>query len=236
MNFVPNGYPEISSKYLEPTYFFDFENSLVQKFVLEVTRNIYNPVEQTKRLFLAVRDQIRYDPYNISLDSSTYQASYCLNTKHGFCLPKANLLIAAVRAIGIPAGIGLSDVKNHLCTEKMRRMMGGKDIFLHHGYAVIFLENKWLKLSPAFNIELCDRFDVLPTDFDGENHALFQQYDAKGHLHMEYVKDHGIWSDFPHQRVTADFKKSYPPSVYDSKARAAVDTMMGEYLPPTQGG
>ena len=223
MNFVPNGYPEVSSEYLEPTYYLDFNNALIQKFVSEAIGKTLNPVEQTKKLFFAVRDKIRYDPYSISLDSITYRASYCLKTKHGFCLPKANLLAAAARAVGIPAGIGLSDVKNHLCTARMSRMMGGSKKFLHHGYAVLYLENKWVKLAPAFNIELCKRFDVSPTDFDGNNHALFQQFDAKGRLHMEYIKNHGIWSDFPHQRVSNDFRKYYPSSVYNKEARAAVD-------------
>lgn len=223
MNFVPNGYPEVSAEYLYPTYYLNFDNALVQEFALEVIGKTSSPVEQTKKLFIAVRDKIRYDPYNISLDPSSYKASYCLKAKHGFCLPKANLLAAAARSVGIPAGIGLSDVRNHLCTERMKRMMGGQEIFLHHGYAVLFLKDKWIKLAPAFNIELCNRFDVAPTDFDGKNHALFQQYDAKGRLHMEYVKNHGIWSDFPFHRVSRDFKKYYPPSVYDEKARARVD-------------
>jgi hypothetical protein len=31
---------------------------------------------------------------------------------------------------------------------------------------------------------------------------------------MEYVKDSGVWSDFPFDRVTADFRALYPPSFY----------------------
>jgi hypothetical protein len=81
----------------------------------------------------------------------------------------------------------------------------------------------WLKAAPAFNIELCDKFDVLPTEFDGESDALFQPYDAKGRHHMEYDADHGVWSDFPLDRVATDFSDYYPTSIYDADARAAVD-------------
>jgi hypothetical protein len=102
-------------------------------------------------------------------------------------------------------------------------MMGGRKLFLHHGYAVMYIDGMWLKAAPAFNIELCDKFDVLPTEFDGESDALFQPYDAKGRHHMEYDADHGVWSDFPLDRVATDFSDYYPTSIYDADARAAVD-------------
>ena len=40
---------------------------------------------------------------------------------------------------------------------------------------------------------------------------------------MDYVADHGVWSDFPFERVERDFKEFYPASVYDADARAAMD-------------
>ena len=120
--------------------------------------------------------------------------------------------------MGIPTGIGLSDVVNHLTTEKLRERMGGKTLFLHHGYAVMHLEGRWVKAAPAFNIELCQRFDVLPTDFDGTADAVFQQFDARQRRHMEYVKDHGTWSDFPFQRVVDDFRDFYPPQTWSGQA------------------
>ena len=64
-----------------------------------------------------------------------------------------------------------------------------------------------MKAAPAFNIELCTRFGVLPTEFDGRSDAIFQPYDARDRRHMEYVKDHGCWSDFPYDKVEADFSR-----------------------------
>ena len=40
---------------------------------------------------------------------------------------------------------------------------------------------------------------------------------------MEYNCDHGIWSDFPLERVAKDFKAYYPSSLYDDEARAVAD-------------
>ena len=92
-----------------------------------------------------------------------------------------------------------------MCTDRMREAMGGKDLFLHHGYAVMLIDGNWVKAAPAFNIELCDKFDVTPTEFDGAEDALLQEFDKKGRRHMEYVATHGIWSDLPFDRVYADF-------------------------------
>lgn len=223
MEHVKDGLPEIGPEYMQPTEFFDFDVEAVRDFAFASVRDAASAREKAVRLFYAVRDAIRYDPYSISMDRDTYKASHVLRTRAGFCLPKANLLIACARATGIPAGIGLADVLNHLCTERLRRMMGGRELFLHHGYAVLHIEGRWLKVAPAFNIELCDRFGVLPTEFTGDDHALLQQYDAAGRHHMEYVTEHGIWSDFPFDRVIGDFRAYYPASLYDPEARAAVD-------------
>ena len=223
MEHITTGMPEVGPEYMQPTEFFDFDVEAVREFAFETVRDAATAREKAVKLFYAVRDGIRYDPYSISMDRETYKASHVLAAKSGFCLPKANLLIACARATGIPAGVGLSDVLNHLCTERLRRMMGGRELFLHHGYAVLHIDGKWVKAAPAFNIELCEKFGVLPTEFDGESSALLQEYDAAGRHHMEYVTDHGIWSDFPFDRVMEDFRSYYPASLYDLDARAAVD-------------
>jgi len=165
-------------------------------------------------MFYRVRDGIRYDPYRVGLSREMYKASHVLLVGRGFCLPKTNLLAACARAVGIPAAIGLADVKNHLCTEKLRRAMGGKELFLHHGYALLYVDGRWVKAAPAFNIELCEKFGVLPTDFDGRSDALLQPIDAQGKRHMEYVVDHGVFADFPFERVIEDFKAYYPESLF----------------------
>ena len=217
MQHVTEGNPEVGPDYMQPTAYFDFDVETVRSFAFASIGGASSAQEKAIRLFYTVRDQIRYDPYSITLDPATYKASSVIAAGSGFCLPKANLLIACARATGIPAGIGLADVRNHLCTERLRRMMGGKDLFLHHGFAVLHIDGNWVKAVPAFNIELCEKFDVVPTDFDGAHDALFQQFDAKGRHHMEYVTDHGIWSDFPFAKVAADFRAFYPPIAFGAE-------------------
>jgi len=206
--------PTPGPDYLQPTSFLDCDHPAVREFSRSVTEGAQDAVERAVRLFYAVRDRIRYDPFAVRLEREQYVASAVLAACSAYCLPKAILLAAAARASGIPAAIGLSDVVNHLTTDKLKARMGGQTLFIHHGYAVLHVDGRWVKAAPAFNIELCERFHVRPTEFDGRSDAIFQEYDALDRRHMEYVNDSGVWSDFPFDRVTADFRALYPPSFY----------------------
>ncbi len=211
---APGSVPEPGPAYLESTRFFDCADESVRRFAAAAVGAEKGEVARAVKLFYAVRDGWRYDPFSMRLDPETYVASHVLHAKGAFCIPKANLLVAAARAQGIQAAIGLSDVVNHLTTEKLRERMGGKTYFMYHGYAVLYLQGQWVKAAPAFNIELCERFGVRPTEFDGGSDAVFQEFDTRNRRHMEYVKDHGMWSEFPYERVAADFRAFYPPNAF----------------------
>lgn len=219
MEHLATGFPEPSERYLAPTYYLDHDTPAVRAFAERAAGGAETATDKAARLFYAVRDEVRYDPYTMSDDREAYRASNVLAAGAAFCLPKANLLIAAARAVGIHAGLGLSTVTNHLCTERLRRLIGGHALFVDHGYAVLYLGGRWVKAAPTFNIELCDKFGVRPTDFDGTADALFQQYDRLGRRHMEYLADHGIWSDFDFARVIGDFRRSYPATLFGDLAR-----------------
>lgn len=202
---------------LAPSESLDFEHPAVGAFIESAGAHRGAEVERAVALFYATRDRIRYDPYRISANRIAYRASSVALAGHGWCVPKASLLAACARAVGIPAAIGLADVANHLNTEKLRLRMGGTDIFYDHGYVALHLEGRWVKAVPAFNIELCNRFGVSPTEFDGYGDALYQEYNARGELHMQYLADHGCWSDLPLDRVFDDFASHYPADMFMSE-------------------
>lgn len=164
--------------------------------------------EKAVALFLAVRDGIRYDPYSVSSDLSAYRASSIVHQSATYCIPKAVLLTAACRAVGIPARLGFADVRNHLQSEKLRERMGS-DVFAYHGYSELWLGGRWVKVSSAFNRELCDRFGTRVLEFDGEHDALMHAFDREGRRHMEYVRERGSYLDLPLDEIMAGFAEAY---------------------------
>ncbi len=209
------GLPDADSAHalLEATPFLDLDAPTLRAFVDAAVAGATTPRERAVRLFYAVRDRIRYDPYNITYEPSAYRASQVIAAGQAWCVPKAGLLAACARVVGIPSAIGLADVRNHLTTDKLRARMGGVDIFYDHGYAAMLVDGRWVKAVPAFNIELCERFGVQPTEFDGTADALYQEYDVHARRHMEYLADHGTWSDLPLDKVRDDLQRHYPKTL-----------------------
>jgi transglutaminase-like putative cysteine protease len=167
-------------------------------------------------LFYAVRDTFRYDPYRIDLSPEQMTASAVLERGYGFCITKSVLLAATARIHGIPARLGFADVRNHLTTERLRRSMG-TDIFVWHGFAELLLDKRWVKATPAFNRSLCERFGVPTLEFDGLHDSLFQPFDADGNQYMDYIRDHGHFSDLPLEELRHAFETAYPQLVSDGR-------------------
>ena len=168
-----------------------------------------NDIERARRLYYAVRDDLRYDPYNIAYTPDGFTASGTLASGRGFCVTKAAVLAAVARAAGIPARLGYADVRNHLATPRLVEQMG-TDLFIFHGYTDLWLDGRWVKATPAFNLELCTKFGVLPLEFDGREDSVFHPFDAKGQRHMEYVRDRGTYADVPFDEIMVAFRALYP--------------------------
>jgi len=165
--------------------------------------------ERAVSLYYAVRDGFRYDPYRIDLGESGMRASSVLTLGYGWCVTKAALLAAACRATGIPARLGFADVRNHLSTERMRQTMK-TDVFTWHGYTDVWLDGAWRKATPAFNVELCDKFGLVALEFDGVGDSIYHPYDRAGNRHMEYIRQRGAYADVPLAEIRASFAETYP--------------------------
>ena len=157
---------EIDPAWLSPTWFIDSDSEIVGDFAATAAAGATEPTATAVALFHAVRDGIRYDPYNTQSDPVSYRASTVATSSSTWCVPKSVLLTAAARNRGIPARLGFADVRNHLTSEKLSAQMG-TDVFMWHGYSELLLGDRWFKLSSAFNIELCERFGVKVLEFDG---------------------------------------------------------------------
>jgi transglutaminase-like putative cysteine protease len=200
---------------LSPSATVDSDHPAVVSFAKEHTEGAQGDGERAVRLYYAVRDGIRYDPYSVQLTVPGLRASATVEAGRAWCVPKAVLLAAACRALEIPARLGFADVKNHLSTRRLREAMKS-DVFYWHGYTAIQIEGRWLKATPAFNIELCDKFRIKPLEFNGREDSIYHPFDLEGRRHMEYLRFHDEYDDVPIDEIMASFTKHYTGTVYDT--------------------
>jgi len=195
-------------QYLEPTEILDCDHPRVIAFAKEKIGQETDRVEQAVKLYYGVRDGILYDPYYPFFLPEHYQASNILETGRGYCVCKAALLCALGRACGIPSRVGFATVRSHLATRQLIEFMGS-DLFVYHGFTEFHLEGKWVRATPAFNIELCHRHKVIPLDFNGREDSLFQAYNLEQKKFMEYVAYHGSYADIPIDKIVQAWEETY---------------------------
>ena len=196
------------SPYLAATAVMDRDHPAVREFAQDIVHGMDDPVEKAVKLYLAVRDRIRYDPYSPFHLPLHYQASFILSRKRGFCIPKASLLCTLARACHIPCRLGFATVKNHLATRQLVEYLGS-DLFVYHAFVEFYLEGRWVKATPAFNRELCERHGVAPLEFNGREDSLFQPYNAAHEKFMEYVEELGSYADVPLENILSAWEVAY---------------------------
>lgn len=195
------------NKYITSSRFFDFEEEQIQTFIGTV--NSQSRETMMLDLYLRVRDEVKYDPFAISFHEDDLKASKVIGQGFGHCVHKAVLLIAVARAIGVPARLGLAKVRNHMGTSRLEKILR-TNILNPHGYVELFLHEKWVKCTPAFNKQLCERLGVLPLEFDGHHDSVFQQFDREDNGFMEYLEDHGQFADVPVAFLREQMQMDYP--------------------------
>lgn len=195
-------------QYLAATDIIDWEHPEIRAYAADIVGGCGDPRECAVRLYYAVRDGVRYDPYYPFHRADYYRASRVLEAGRGFCIPKVSLLCALGRACGIPCRAGFATVRNHLATPQLLEFIGS-DLFVYHGFTEFFLDGRWVKATPAFNRELCARHGVQPLEFDGRHDSIFQPYNMESRRFMEYVEFHGTYADIPVEEIVAAFKKTY---------------------------
>jgi len=199
---------QVDPLYLAPTDIIDSSHPKIRNYAMEVVGTSNDQVERAVKLYLAVRDGIRYDPYTPFHRPEHYRASLVLQRGRSFCVPKVSLLCALGRACSIPSRVGFATVKNHLATKQLIDFLGS-NVFVYHGFVEFHLEGKWVKATPAFNRELCEKHQVEPLEFNGREDSLFHPYNQENKKYMEYVKYHGTYSDIPVETIVAAWNEAY---------------------------
>jgi transglutaminase-like putative cysteine protease len=214
---------ESMGEYLKSTPTVECRHPQIVAYAEQRSGGATSDVQKAVKLYYAVRDEIRYDPYSAVLSIEGLKATHTLAERVGWCVPKAILLAACCRALGVPARLGYADVRNHLATTRMRERMR-TEIYHWHGYTSIHLEGKWVKATPAFNLSMCEKFGLLPLEFDGREDSIFQPFDAGGERHMEYVLDRGEHADVPLASMQKTFAEVYAHLEMGDGGQAAADS------------
>ncbi len=197
--------------YLKPTPVIDCDAPSVKEKAQNLTADKENDAEKAKALFYFVRDEIKYNPYVPHNLVENNKASATLNRGEGYCVQKAILLAALARAIRIPARLAFANIRNHIVPQKLMELMNGSNLFIYHGYCELYIGQKWVKATPAFDLQMCQKHHIIPVEFDGKNNATYHRYNQEGKLHMEYVCDYGHYPDLPLEEILKARVKVYGP-------------------------
>lgn len=206
------------SLHLEPTYFLDHDHPDVRAFAGSAGEG--SPRERAVRLYYRVRDGIRYEIYGADLSPEGLRASRVLRSGAGMCAHKSVLYAAALRALGIPSRLVLVDVRNHLASDRLKRLVGG-EVFHYHCLTSVHLEGRWVKATPVFNRILCRLYGMAPLEFDGLTDSLHHPYDEQGRRHMEVVRNRGVHSDLPYRMLIEGLRAEHPGIFADETTLAA---------------
>jgi hypothetical protein len=198
------------NEFLEPGRFVDSAHPAVIDFSRKHAKGA-NQRARAVSLYYAVRDEIRYNPFqNFTVDES-YRGSVCLERGVGWCVPKAALLAAAARAAGIPARVGFADVKNHLTSPRADRQTDGHGPFrvprLHRA-AIWTAAGSRPRRRSTWN---CARGSASGRwSSTAREDSIFHPFDEDNRRHMEYVSDRGSFADVPVEEIKRVFAETYP--------------------------
>ncbi|MFH1625771.1 MAG: transglutaminase-like domain-containing protein [Pseudomonadota bacterium] len=200
---------QVDKKYLSPTSIIDSDHEKITEYARDtIGDTTEDKVEMAVKLYYAVRDGIRYDAYHPFHLPEHYRASNILKIGSGFCVPKASLLCALGRACGIPTRVGFATVRNHLAAEQLMEHVGS-DLVIYHGFTEFYLEGRWVKATPAFNIELCRMHNVTPLEFNGREDSIFHAYNLEKKQFMEYLEFHETYADIPVDTIVNALEEGY---------------------------
>src|SRR3954467_15759053 len=99
---------EAMQPYLASGAFVDSAHPAVVAYAKREAGDATSARDIAVRLYYAVRDGIRYDPYRIDLRPEGMTASRALEAGYGFCITKAALYAAVLRVHGVPTRLGFA--------------------------------------------------------------------------------------------------------------------------------
>ena len=187
--------------YLKPTAVIDCDAPAIVAKARALTGNPATPREKAVALFYFVRDGVKFNPYADGKRLEYNRATAVMERGEGFCYQKAILLAALARAAGIPARLGFADIRNHQLSERFLEKMFGNNVLVYHGWAELFIDGRWMRATPAYDLEMSREKGFVPVEFDGTADARLSTHTQDGQMHIEYIREHGHYDDLPWEEI-----------------------------------
>lgn len=195
-------------KYLSPSPGIASDDPLITALAADMTDGAADDRERAARLFLFVRDGVRYNPYVPYWDLDHYLAANTLERGKGYCVQKSALLATLARAAGIPARLGFGDIANHILPEGLRGYLG-TNVMTFHCWAEMLINGRWVKATPSFEEELTRERGWRLVEFNGTADAMLPETDLSGRRHVEYLRVHRTSGRVPLDRIMDGWLRVY---------------------------
>lgn len=188
------------NNYLKETKILDYSNSLIQQLIEQRQWKNLDTISRIKAIYNFVRDEIKFG-YNISDDIS---ASQILKDGYGQCNTKATLLMALLRATGIPNRIHGFTIDKALQKGAMTGfgyIIAPKNIL--HSWVEVYVTEQWyflegVILDKAYLIKLQEQNSDCKTTFCGYGAYTnnLENPPIEWNLNNTFIQDKGINQDF----------------------------------------
>lgn len=138
-------------QFLEPSAFCDCDNADIKNATKKLAKISETDREAAVQIFYFVRDKLKF------AYSSLGKASNTLKRGYGTCSSKANVQVALLRSIGIPARFRLQLIDARvLFWDKVPPPLRDEEFSgeVTHYLTEVYMDGKWLKADATFDKEL----------------------------------------------------------------------------------
>jgi len=190
----------IMKNYLKETPILNYSEPSIQSLIKAKNWQNMDVTEQVKSIYNFVRDEIKFG-YNLKDDIT---ASEVLADGYGQCNTKATLLMALLRAVGIPNRIHGFTIDKAL----QKGAINGLWYWLSppnilHSWVEIYVNNNWYNLEGVildkeYLSRLQTKYSDCKTTFCGYGAFTnnFENPPIEWHFNNTYIQDQGINQDF----------------------------------------
>ena len=200
--------------YLGPSAGVRCDSGKVRALSADLARGAHTVQEKAAALFAFVRDTVRYVPYAPFQRIEDYEAEATLDRGYGFCTQKSSLLVAMARAAAIPARFHYADLVNRAMPGRLESVLQS-DRMVYHTYVDLHVGGRWMKVTPSFERDLCQKMGWHLVEFDGTADATFRPLDLQGMPHIDYILDRGTDAGIPLPSMIHAWEQEYGAEALD---------------------